>query len=101
LTFADSSADNIDSDVTNFVFCSFGSTTYLFSIEFGQDDDLSFDAGYICVSLSVSWYGIDEDDFFDSNENGINGLEVNLYKYNGSDFVLYETNHGSQARNTF
>jgi len=44
VTLPNTTADDDDSDVTNFVLSPVGSTTDLFTIEFGQEDDLSFDA---------------------------------------------------------
>ena len=54
--------DELDSDVTNFVFNPLGSTTDLFQITLGQEDDYSFDAGYyICVPIGENvWYDVDE-----------------------------------------
>lgn len=93
LTTPDNTDDENDSDVTNFVLSPFGSTTDLFTIEFGQEDDLSFDAGYfMCVPIGeLVWYDIDEDDIHDDNENGLNGLVVNLYQFDGTDFVLFDS----------
>ncbi|MDF1698621.1 MAG: SdrD B-like domain-containing protein [Saprospiraceae bacterium] len=92
-TFPDTTDDENDSDITNFVFTDEGSTTDLFTIEYGQEDDLSFDAGfYRCIPIGERvWYDVDEDDLFDATENGINGLEVNLYRLDGGSYSLYET----------
>jgi uncharacterized repeat protein (TIGR01451 family) len=92
-TIPDATTDDNDSDVTNFVLSPYGSTTDLFTIENGQEDDLTFDAGYyMCVPIGeLVWYDVDEDDIHDANENGINGLEVNLYKLVGGVYELYET----------
>jgi len=74
--------DELDSDVTNFVFYPDGSTTDLFQIVVGQENDFSFDAGYYeCIPIGERvWYDVTEDDIFDSFENGINGLTVNIYR---------------------
>ena len=93
VTSPDATADDNDSDVTNFVLSSYGSTTDLFTIEYGQEDDLTFDAGYyMCVPIGeLVWYDTDEDDIHDDFENGINGLDVNLYKLEGGSYVLYDS----------
>ena len=56
------------------------------------ESDLSWDAGfYICIPVGeFVWYDTDFDDFRDFNENGINGLLVQLYKFNGSGYELYD-----------
>ena len=84
--------DELDSDVTNFVFTELGSTTDLFTLVPAQDDDYSFDAGYyICVPIGENvWYDVDEDDVYDSTENGINGLKVNLYRLVNGSYILYD-----------
>ena len=92
-TFPNTTDDENDSDITNFVLTDEGSTTDLFTIVFGQEDDLSFDAGYyMCIPIGENvWYDVSEDDIRDFNENGINGLPVNLYRWDGGSFVLWES----------
>lgn len=48
---------------------------------------------YICVPIGdLIWYDTDLDDIFDSNENGINGMVVNLWrKSTDTTFVKYAT----------
>ena len=84
--------NELDSDVTNFVFNSAGSTTDLFELIAGQEDDFSFDAGYyVCIPIGENvWYDVNENDVFDAVENGINGLKVNLYRQVNGAYVLYE-----------
>ncbi len=91
-TFPNTTDDENDSDITNFVFTEEGSTTDLFDVVFGQEDDLSFDAGYyMCVPIGeLVWYDVSEDDIKDPTENGINGLEVKLYRFDGAGYVLWE-----------
>ncbi|MEM9545868.1 MAG: SdrD B-like domain-containing protein [Bacteroidota bacterium] len=91
-TFPNTTDDENDSDITNFVFTSEGSTTDLFEVFFGQEDDLSFDAGYyMCIPIGeLAWYDVDEDDVWDSNENGINGLEVRLYRLESGGYELFD-----------
>jgi len=91
-TFPNTTDDANDSDITNFVFTTEGSTTDLFTIVAGQGDDLTFDAGYyICAPIGeLVWYDVDEDDIWDPTENGINGLKVNLYRLNGGSYELFD-----------
>ena len=83
LTSADQGGnDNLDSDVTNAVIIQDGgSTTGLFTISSGENQ-LSIDAGYyICVPIGETvWYDVDTDNVEDPTENGINGMEVTLYR---------------------
>ena len=79
--------NNSDSDVDN----SFGlNTTPLFNIANGEED-YSWDAGfYRCVPFGdLVWFDLNENDIWDSVENGINGLKVNVYKqgFNGQYFL--------------
>jgi len=91
-TVADNTADNNDSDVTNFIFTMEGSTTDLFTIEFGQEDDLTFDAGYYkCIPVGeLIWYDFYENNVKDDNENGINGVPVVIYKLENGVWEAYE-----------
>lgn len=75
--------------------CNLGSTTDLFTIIPGQDDDLTFDAGYYqCVPIGeLVWYDVNENDVWDSWENGINGLPVNLYRLVNGSYELYDTQY--------
>ncbi len=93
LTFANQGSDDTkDSNVTNEILSPNGSTTGLFILSAGEHNS-TFDAGYyMCVPIGeLVWYDIDEDDIHDSVENGINGLEVNLYRLEGGTYVLYDT----------
>jgi len=94
VTFADQgNNDANDSDVTNFVQTDQGSTTDLFTLIPGQDDDFTFDAGYyICTPIGeLVWYDVNENDIWEEWENGINGLPVNLYRLVNGSYVLYES----------
>ncbi|MEE9438119.1 MAG: SdrD B-like domain-containing protein, partial [Saprospiraceae bacterium] len=93
ITIPDSTGDETDSDVTNSVDSDAGSTTDMFTLVLGQEDDYSFDAGYyMCIPIGeLVWYDINENDIWDSEENGINGLEVNLYQLQNGSYVLYES----------
>jgi len=83
--------EELDSDFTNF----FGpGTTNLQYIGPASCEITSFDGGlYQCVPIGdLVWYDNDEDDIFDSTENGINGLKINLYRQinGGTEFELWD-----------
>ena len=56
-------------------------TTQITTLTPGEHDP-SWDAGfYSCVPIGeLVWYDVDMDNIWDDNENGINGLEVTLYR---------------------
>jgi len=61
-------------------------TTQITNLSPGEND-MSWDAGfYKCVPIGeLVWYDVDMDNIWDDNENGINGLEVTLFrKVNGN-----------------
>ena len=91
-TVADNTADDNDSDITNFIFTMEGSTTDLFTIEFGQEDDLTFDAGYfMCIPVGqLIWYDYYENNVKDPTENGLNGVPVIIYKLEDGGWVEYD-----------
>jgi hypothetical protein len=81
--------DILDSDLTE----PFGRfTTDIFSVAAGQQE-WGVDAGfYRCIRIGDEvWYDINKNDINDNNENGINGLEVNLYKRVNSSWELWGT----------
>ncbi len=80
--------EGTDSDVDNSN--GIGTTAYT-NISAGEND-MSWDAGfYHCIPIgNLVWYDVNENDIWDSVENGINGLTVNIYQLNGSDWVLYD-----------
>ncbi len=70
-------------------------TTQVTTLDPGEHDP-DWDAGYyICVPIGdLVWYDVDEDDVWDSNENGINGLVVNLWRENADGtYSIYETTY--------
>ncbi len=90
LTFLDIGDDEgVDSDADPDMLMT--SETYL---EPGESD-LSWDAGfYFCAPIGdLVWYDIDEDDVWDSTENGINGLKVNLWKHHFGEWQVWETTY--------
>ncbi|HRX29803.1 MAG TPA: SdrD B-like domain-containing protein, partial [Saprospiraceae bacterium] len=88
--------DEIDSDIN----LTSGATelTYLAPGE----NDLTWDAGYYhCVPIGdLVWYDIDEDDQWDGIENGINGLEVQLWKKQNGIWTLWESTYTDHKPNT-
>jgi uncharacterized repeat protein (TIGR01451 family) len=67
-------------------------TTALVNLSAGECDLSSFDAGlYKCVALGeLVWLDYNENDVWDSVENGINGLKVELYKFIDGSWVNYD-----------
>jgi hypothetical protein len=82
-TFAKQGTNNeIDSDITNLVITEDGgSTTGLIVLGSGENN-LTIDAGYyICIPIGETvWYDVDTDNVEDPVENGINGLQVTLWR---------------------
>ncbi len=80
--------DDIDSDVdgTNGYM-----TTDYFSVE-KRDTITNLDAGfYHCVTVGdLVWLDFHENNIYDPDENGINGLQVKLYRYFNSSWVLWD-----------
>ena len=89
VTFAGKGTTSTDSDITG----AFGpGTTNLFAVNAGENN-LTVDAGYYqCSKIGNRvWYDINKNDIWDSTENGINGLQVNLWRNNGGTWVLWDT----------
>jgi uncharacterized repeat protein (TIGR01451 family) len=83
-TFVMPGNDNLNSDING------EGITPVFQL----DTDLSrldLDAGfYRCIPVGeVVWYDFNKNDIRDNFENGINGLEVNIYRRVGSTWQLY------------
>ncbi len=80
--------DGTDSDVdgSNGVF-----TTPIISLDAGESD-LSLDLGvYECSHIGdLIWFDSNGNNLADSNENGINGVRVELYKKFGNDWILFD-----------
>jgi hypothetical protein len=59
------------------------------------ENDLTWDAGfYICIPLGqLVWYDVDGNDVYDSVENGINGVLVEVYRDNNGMFELWDTQY--------
>lgn len=89
LTFANSGGTDLaDSDVDG----SNGPNTTATTTLVGGEVDLTWDAGfYTCIPLGESvWYDINENSIQDSNENGINGIKVEIWRLDGGSFELYD-----------
>ncbi|MBK8671153.1 MAG: T9SS type A sorting domain-containing protein [Saprospiraceae bacterium] len=87
-TFFDKGSDNTDSDVSGGNGPGTTATTYLVSGE----RDLTWNAGYYkCVPIGdLVWYDINTNDVWDSYENGINGLRVNLWRNHFGTWVIWD-----------
>lgn len=66
-------------------------TTALFTVAAGQSIE-NIKAGlFECTKIGDNvWYDNDMDDIYDSTENGINGMQVNLYRRVGGAWVLWD-----------
>ena len=76
------SNDGLDSDITNeIIIQDGGSTTDLYTLSPGEHNP-TIDAGYyMCVPIGETvWYDVDTDNVQDPTENGINGMEVTLWR---------------------
>jgi uncharacterized repeat protein (TIGR01451 family) len=89
LTLPNVGADISDSDVDGSNGAGTTATTTLVSGE----RDLTWDAGfYTCIPVGeVVWYDFNKNDIRDNFENGINGLEVNIFRRVGSVWQLFGT----------
>ena len=79
----------LDSDVDN---SNGPGTTALVNLSPGECDISSFDAGlYKCVPIGERvWLDINENDIWDTFENGINGIRVELFKNIDGQWELYD-----------
>ncbi len=81
-----------DSDVDNSN--GFGTTSTV-SLDPGECNLEDFDAGlYNCIQIGEHvWHDANMNDVRDASENGINGLKVELYRWNGVDYDLHDTQY--------
>ena len=93
-TFYHRGNDNTDSDVDGGNGPGRTSTTYLSPGE----RDLTWDAGfYRCVPIGdLVWYDINKNDVWNTNENGINGLKVNLWKNHLGNWLIWDFKYTGQ-----
>ena len=70
-----------------------GTTTNIFLTP--GENDLTWDAGfYKCIPIGdLVWYDINKNDVWDTNENGINGLEVNLWKNHFGQWLIWDVTY--------
>lgn len=87
-TFSNRGDDNLDSDVTN---AKGPGTTSVFDLLPG-DNMNSVDAGmYICAPIGDRvWYDTNKNDIWNTNENGINGIRVNLWKNHFGTWLVWD-----------
>ncbi len=84
------SNDNVDSDIIDLE--NGRARIPLFTLNSG-DVKLNCDAGfYRCVPIGeLVWYDTNQNDVWDSEENGINGLWVFLYKFENGTWTKYDS----------
>ena len=85
-------SDALDSDVTNE---NGNGSTAFFQVIDGQDV-VDIDAGiYKCIPIGdLVWYDSNQNDVWDTNENGINGLLINLYRANSdTTYVKWDSQY--------
>ncbi|MFN8319523.1 MAG: SdrD B-like domain-containing protein [Saprospiraceae bacterium] len=90
--------DNTDSDVTGELGAG---TTAIFAVP-GSTNITNMDAGLAaCARIgSLVWYDVDKDDIWDSYENGINGLKVELWRNINNNWSLFDYTHTGHKPNT-
>ena len=93
-TFMNRGNDNTDSDVDGI---NGPGTTSPINLSPGERD-MTVDAGYYkCVPIGdLVWYDINKNDMWDSNENGINGLKINLWRNNAGIWTIYDFKYTGQ-----
>ncbi len=77
--------NTVDSDIDG------SGKTEVFSVFAGVDNN-DLDAGYyICSKIGdLVWYDANKNDVWDSNENGIDGLQVKLYRNTNGTWSLFD-----------
>ncbi|MCB9329344.1 MAG: DUF11 domain-containing protein [Lewinellaceae bacterium] len=77
------------------------SRTQIFTLSPGEVD-LTWDAGYyICIPIGdLIWYDVNYNDLFDEEENGIDGLEIKLWKKIGSQWEVWESQYTHHKPNS-
>jgi uncharacterized repeat protein (TIGR01451 family) len=73
-------------------------TTYLARGE----RDMTWDAGYYrCIPIGdLVWYDINKNDVWETNENGINGLRVNLWRNHFGTWLIWDHTYTGNKPNT-
>jgi hypothetical protein len=97
-TFSNRGNDNTDSDVDG----SNGPGTTSATIIAEGVSNLRISAGFFkCVPIGdLVWYDINKNDIWDTNENGINGLKVNLWRNNSGTWSIFDFKLTSQKPGT-
>ncbi|MBP6238077.1 MAG: DUF11 domain-containing protein [Saprospiraceae bacterium] len=87
-TFSNRGNDATDSDIDG----SNGPGTTPVTILAPGERDMTWDAGfYKCVPIGdLVWYDINKNDVWNTNENGINGLKVNLWRNHFGTWAIWE-----------
>ncbi len=87
-TFANRGSDLTDSDVTGAN--GIGSTDFIVLV--GNQSVNNTDAGfYLCAKIGDNvWYDINRNDIYDSSENGINGIRVNLWRNHFGTWIIWD-----------
>ncbi len=97
-TFSNRGNDNTDNDIDGINGPGTTSATLLTL----DEKDFTLSAGfYKCVPVGdLVWYDINKNDVWDSNENGINGLIVNLWRNNSGSWDIYDFKYTGQKPGT-
>ena len=87
-TISNAGNNSLDSDVDG---TNGKGTTVMISLESG-DNNLTVDAGfYECIKIGETvWFDYNENDIEDPTENGINGMKVELYRFETFGWTLHE-----------
>ncbi|MDF1698557.1 MAG: SdrD B-like domain-containing protein [Saprospiraceae bacterium] len=66
-------------------------TTATFTVNAGEFVDYIKAGFYRCIKIGENvWYDVNEDDTYDDNENGINGLKVYLWRLNNGVWEVWD-----------
>lgn len=97
-TVANIGAENNDSDVDD----SNGSgTTTQFTLLAGQEVTDVKAGLFECTNIGNNlWYDVNENDMFDDSENGINGMQVSLWRRVNGQWVLWDQTTTGQKPNS-
>jgi len=93
-TFPNRGSNTSDSDIDG---SNGPGTTGTIKIIAGQIDD-TWDAGfYKCVPIGdLVWYDLNGNDIWDTNENGINGIKVNLWRNHFGNWLIWNNTYTGQ-----
>lgn len=93
--FKDRNTNVIDGDLglsSSFNTIEEATTKRMFNMEVEEDCFRREENVDSCLKIgNIVWYDYNENDIYDSEENGLNGLKVNLYKETNGLYVLWET----------